>query len=266
MTHEEARDAIPLLVVDADDPSMRTALFAHIEACDMCRQALREHRLAADAIGRGVPQIKPRPELRERILTSIREASAEEPRGRSPARAVWPHWTAAAAAVVALASVAALIAARAEITRLRETLAISQARLAQAEQSSTTLRAELVANQQTHAILASGDLQRVPLSGIAPADRAGATAFISRTRRALVFNAHDLPPLPPDRVYQVWAIADGAPISAGIFTADATGRAQLVADLPTLSGTLAAIAVTVEPHGGVPSPTGPKYLVGTPAN
>ena len=71
--------------------------------------------------------------------------------------------------------------------------------------------------------------------------------------------------LPSARVYQLWAIAGGQPISAGTFVPDAQGRYELVADVPSLLERPAALAVTVEPQGGVPSPTGPKYLLGAPA-
>jgi len=39
-----------------------------------------------------------------------------------------------------------------------------------------------------------------------------------------------------------------------------------VADVPTLTTRPDALAVTVEPEGGVPAPTGPKYMLGVPAN
>ena len=54
----------------------------------------------------------------------------------------------------------------------------------------------------------------------------------------------------------------GNPVSAGVFAIDASGNgAVLLPDLP--AGVAAkAFAVTEEPEGGVPQPTGPKVLVG----
>ena len=62
------------------------------------------------------------------------------------------------------------------------------------------------------------------------------------------------------------AAAGGQAISADTFVPDARGRSQLVADVPTLTTRPDALAVTVEPEGGVPAPTGPKYLLGVPGN
>ena len=98
-----------------------------------------------------------------------------------------------------------------------------------------------------------------------PAAAAQAKAFVSASENTIIFSARDLPALPAAQVYQLWAIANGQPISAGTFVPDARGRFQLVADVPTLNTRPAALAVTVEPQGGVPAPTGPKYLLGAPA-
>jgi anti-sigma-K factor RskA len=89
---------------------------------------------------------------------------------------------------------------------------------------------------------------------------------VSPSDGTIVFTAHGLPPIPADRVYQLWAVVGNAAISGGIFTADASGRGQLVTELAPMDGVPAAIAVTLEPAGGVPQPTGPKYLLGTPGN
>ncbi len=55
-------------------------------------------------------------------------------------------------------------------------------------------------------------------------------------------------------------------MAAGVFDADPSGRALF--ESKALSGLAAAqnFAVTVEPRGGVPQPTGPIILVGTSAS
>jgi anti-sigma-K factor RskA len=81
--------------------------------------------------------------------------------------------------------------------------------------------------------------------------------------RGLVFYATDLPVLPPHQTYQLWLVPHkGNPISAGTFDVDAKGNGSVV--LPSLPSGVAAkaFAVTVEPAGGVPQPTGEKVLIG----
>jgi anti-sigma-K factor RskA len=71
----------------------------------------------------------------------------------------------------------------------------------------------------------------------------------------------DLPAAPSDKDYQLWYVTAKAKINARVFSTDDQGRAVLKLTLPpeALSG-LAATAVTLEPKGGSPQPTGKFYL------
>jgi anti-sigma-K factor RskA len=73
-----------------------------------------------------------------------------------------------------------------------------------------------------------------------------------------IFN---LPPPPSDKQYQLWYVTKKAKIDAGVFDLDPKGQQVLKLTLPpdALSG-LAATAVTLEPKGGSPQPTGKFYL------
>jgi len=120
--------------------------------------------------------------------------------------------------------------------------------------------------QSQVAILAAPDLARIDLAGQPAAPGASARAFWSRTR-GLVFTAANLPPPPRGRAYQLWVLTNQpAPISAGMLALDASGRVTARFDTPLDLPRPVAMAVTLEPEGGVPSPTGEKYLVGLATN
>jgi hypothetical protein len=110
-------------------------------------------------------------------------------------------------------------------------------------------------------VLTAPDVRRIDLAGQPAAPSASARAFWSRSR-GLVITASNLPALPAGRIYQLWFVTAQAPVSAGLLTPD--GRGGLTATLTTPSDVPnpVALAVTLEPEGGVPSPTGDKYLVG----
>jgi hypothetical protein len=63
--------------------------------------------------------------------------------------------------------------------------------------------------------------------------------------------------------YQVWLITDDARISAGTFRPDATGNTMMRAKYELPRDALRSVAVTEEPEGGVPSPTGPMVIAGS---
>ncbi|MBO0725594.1 MAG: anti-sigma factor [Blastocatellia bacterium] len=72
----------------------------------------------------------------------------------------------------------------------------------------------------------------------------------------------DLPAPPSDKDYQLWYVTkNSSKISAAVFRTDSAGRTVLKLTLPpdALAG-LAATAVTLEPRGGSPQPTGKFYL------
>jgi anti-sigma-K factor RskA len=111
------------------------------------------------------------------------------------------------------------------------------------------------------------DMNRVDLAGQPVAPGATGRAFWSRSR-GVVFAATQLPALPAGKTYQLWFVpANAAPVSAGLITPDPTGSATVhFATPPTTPDRIAALAVTLEPAGGMPAPTGEKYLVGATSN
>jgi anti-sigma-K factor RskA len=102
----------------------------------------------------------------------------------------------------------------------------------------------------------------VDLAGQPAAPRAAAQAYWSRSH-GMVFTASNLPALPSGRVYQLWVLtAQPLPISAGLLKPDAGGSVNVLFNTPPDIPTPVALAVTIEPDGGVAAPTGDKYLVG----
>ena len=74
---------------------------------------------------------------------------------------------------------------------------------------------------------------------------------------------HDLPTAGKGRTYQLWLVtARAEKISAGTFNTDARGRAVVQATYALAARDLAAIAITEEPTGGSPQPTGTILVAG----
>jgi anti-sigma-K factor RskA len=239
---------------------------------------VRQLEDTAGALGGVVPQVDPPARLRARVLAAAGiEADdatgmpAVSPVGGRRADApvvvrkssALPGWLAAAAALV-LASGLGLWA-----LQLRTSLDDMNARVERAEAEVVRIQRTLdVSQQQTktlearNEVLFAPDMQRVDLAGQPVAPASTARAFVSR-HSGLAFAANQLPTLPADKVYQVWVIPQGqSPVDAGLLSPDASGHASLFFKMPADMAPAAVIAVTVEPRGGVPAPTGDKALVG----
>lgn len=89
----------------------------------------------------------------------------------------------------------------------------------------------------------------------------GATVWLPNDQRGLVVLEH-LPALPASQNYQLWLVDPSAPapVSAAVFTSEATGAVRLVFTTPGNLRTSERFAVSVEPKGGSPRPTG-KFLL-----
>jgi len=88
-----------------------------------------------------------------------------------------------------------------------------------------------------------------------------ARVLYNSRRGMLVYNGH-LPPPVSGKSYQLWLVPmNGAPISAGVFNPAEGEMSSMMAKVP--AGISAkTFAVTLEPAGGMPAPTGPMILVG----
>ncbi|HZI65025.1 MAG TPA: anti-sigma factor [Thermoanaerobaculia bacterium] len=219
------------------------------EGCSECETLLPQLRLAATALSVSAPPLAPRPELREAILASL---GPSRPAAR-PSSAPWVF-----AAAAALLFVVVLFD-DARLRREREELRAQNSQLAGQVASS---RAELSRRDLRARVMESDDVRVLFLGGQGPQPRARGKVFWSEGAKRGVLVAGGLEPLPVDRQYQLWVFVDGKPVDAGVFDADAAGRALFESrDLAAVSAA-ENFAVTVEPRGGVPAPTGPIVLMG----
>lgn len=123
------------------------------------------------------------------------------------------------------------------------------------------LRAELTARDQQLALYREPGTVTISIGAISEA-AAGATAtFVRQTNgKTIVMRADNLPMLDATQDYQLWFIADGVPLSAGVFDADDAGQATLTVS-GGLPADLQAIGISVEPAGGSDQPTPDQILL-----
>jgi hypothetical protein len=210
-------------------------------------------------LGQVVPQIDPPAALRARVMSV---AAPRLPATTPPSRPI--AWWLATAASLAVAGGLSIYSTelRNRIAGLEGELRDTQARADAARQQTDAARRAAADAETAMAILTAPDVARVDLAGQTVAPKASARAFWSRSR-GMVFNASNLPPLPAGRAYQLWVVTVQGPISAGLLTPDARGSVSATFNTPPDIPQPVAMAVTIEPAGGVPAPTGDRFLVGS---
>jgi anti-sigma-K factor RskA len=109
--------------------------------------------------------------------------------------------------------------------------------------------------------LRAPNVKVVSLAGSDEAKAAGGLLFYDPSKRRALLYVFNMPPLPADKTYQLWAILD-KPISAATFGTDRGNKSRvMISRVPQLDR-IKQFAVSVEPDGGSPQPTGPIYLSG----
>lgn len=216
-THDELVVLAPAYVLGALEPGERRTFETHLAECDRCASEVRALGRVTSGLAQSVPQVTPRAALRDRVLLAVgaRDARASAPKTTSVTW-VMGNWL-AYAACVAVATAAGLYAMnlRARVESLEARLEVAQLRLAAADRAMVDARRVAFETQSAMAVLAASDLTRVDLQGAPAAPQAAGRALWSR-QSGMVFAANNLPPLPVGKIYQVWLVAGGPPVSAGL--------------------------------------------------
>jgi anti-sigma-K factor RskA len=244
----------------------------HVRECASCAADLRELTVVMEGIALSVDPVTPPPALKQRVLSSLatqpqepprssRDANvvAMPPRGVKIRHGVHPGWLAAAALVI-LGLGVAFYSSNATRRLLVEDVQEAQAAAAEAQRrlDQYAAQADLAVS-----ILTASDMQPIAMSGKENATASTARAYWSPTRGLLIV-ANDLPMPPPGRIYQVWVIGGGKPFSAGLLGEQSAGRGMLIAPPPSgIAPGAVTVAVTDEPPGGLPAPTGDIRLAGS---
>jgi anti-sigma-K factor RskA len=269
--HDRLHESAGLYVLGALEPTERAEFERHLQSCDECAAEVRSLAAAAATLPQSVPLIDPPPGLRSRVLAITgRSTTTHHNVVALPARPARPRswvstagWLSAAALLLLSLGLGSYsMSLQREISGLRTEVGALNGRLNESEQRVTVATRLVALADQRMAVLTAPDLRQVDLQGQQPvAPRASGRAFYSRSR-GLVFTASDLPPLRAGRTYQLWLVTAQAPVSAGLLEIDNAGRVTQAFNTPPDIANPVAIAVTEEPAGGVPAPTGDKYLVG----
>jgi hypothetical protein len=248
--HDRLREDLPAYALDALEPAERARVEAHLGGCDECNQALTEYRAVFGLLPRALRREAPPARVREMLLVRAR--------GEPPPAPVEP--------VEARPVVAARPARRPAGFGLRQALrALGWAAVA----AVLAVAIPLWSVQQgagPHPSVAMEVLARLPGGRIIPlggtgAPGAGARLYVAPDGQRAELAVVGLPPLSPDRTYQLWFARPGQPtITGGAFRVGDLGQTTAPATIPAPLGQVSQIAVTEEPSPGSLRPTGEHLL------
>ncbi len=214
----------------------------------------------------GMYAVRPRPALKDRIMLQIghpaqpEDVASAETEG-APVRSLHSagasepsayKWMLAASIALFLLSGLLSFHFYNKWQQAEERLAgvIASEQLLAQNYQNTSLR--LQSQEETLAILRNPAFQPVRLQGVEAHPEAGMTVYWNPSQQQVYIDQVALPAPPPGKQYQLWALADGVPVDAGMIEySDAQAGLQQMKAIAAAQ----AFAVTLEPTGGSKVPT-----------
>jgi anti-sigma-K factor RskA len=257
--HVQPEDS-DLYALGALDGEERQALEAHVRECAECAREVEAARQRVALLGLAAPAVAgPPARVKEALLRrAVAERGGAVVRAfpeQKPARGFgfgWltPVFGVAAAAFAVLAAVLWMRDAR-DLQRIHEL----EGQLAQVQTQSQEIAR---ASEMTDKLLQMPATRRVALMPMPGMPGHGGVLY--NAKMGMVTCTGWLPAPPHGKSYQLWLVPmEGKPMPLGVWGDEWT----VPMTMHVAAGTEAkAFAITEEPEGGMPSPTGPKVLVG----
>ena len=261
MTATEAKELIPLHALGALDAPTSQQVEAYLRGAPPAEQhEAAEFREVAALLPLALPSPSVSAGFKERLIAQFRhERSAPQPVNvAGPGQVLEFH--ARPVRRMALPPVAQWLAvAAALVLAVTSLFFYRQNHQLRAEQTQLTRQLQLARNEIQQ--MQSPATRVIAMQGQA-APQAHAKVFWDTAHQQWVVAIFNLPAPPAGMDYQLWYVTKDAKLSAAVFRPGAEGRSELRLALPSgVPETLAATAVTLEPQGGSPQPTGKFYLL-----
>jgi len=260
LKHDEDFDLYALGALEGEEKS---ALESHVASCSDCARKLAEARGRISLLAFSAPPVEPSPGVKERLMRQLHATAEGRSQGRASVEAEratrffgpqstrrWSLVFAPAAAILAFAAIFLWT----ENARLQSELVTLRAAADQQKSQANQAREILHVAQATDTVVVA--LKKMPGSP----DGDAKVSYNAKMGK-LVYDGW-IEPAPADKCYQLWLVPmQGDPINAGVFTPSKGKTEMWMATVP--QGMPAKMfAVTLEPAGGMPHPTGPKIFVG----
>jgi anti-sigma-K factor RskA len=249
-----------LYALGALDGAEMQELEAHVRSCAECARAVDEARQRVALLGMAAPAVAPPARVKEALLRQVRAERVPEGHRsgagkveRGP-RFLWLTPVFGVAAVIFAALAAGIWMKDSRDNRRIHEL---EGQLALAETRSLEIAR---AADETDKLLGTPGTMRVALEQQA-GWTSGRAGVLYNAKMGMVACSGWLPAPPEGKSYQLWLVPmEGKPVPLQVLSGGEWTQTLTAHVTPGMAAK--AFAVTVEPKGGMPWPTGPKVLVG----
>ncbi|HZC06428.1 MAG TPA: anti-sigma factor [Ktedonobacterales bacterium] len=252
MMNGHVDDLVDAYALGALEPDEVDAVERHLETCSACRALAQDARRNAESLWLTTPQVAPPASLRNRVLARIAQekaatgiGAAVDSANSAPARDEHAREPDSDTAPEPAPP------ARGAFRRLTQALWGEQAT---DERAASALLRDLLADPQSIVW---------PVAGTPEAPQASARFVVSRNRRDGVIVTNGLRRPGAGKAYQVWLLRGGQPLPNALFLVNRSGVGASIVHADEPWRDFDTVAVTPEPMGGSPAPSGPIVLAGS---
>ena len=239
MDHNKIYELLSAYALGCLDDDEASIVSDHLASCVKCNVRLKAHQRTVDYLSFGAPQVNPPDALKKRLMNKIQaKGLINDKIQRPPKRQTWKNFWQKFSPVWAVASLAIIAG-----------LAVSN--LVQLNTSRKPSGEEIVQ-----------EMLILKMQGTTKAPNADGTLVIGPNRLRGVLVASDLPVPDKDYHYQLWLLENGKRMNGGVFSVTPNGYAVVEVASPVSLSDFQSFAVTLEPAGGSPIPTGDQFMVG----
>lgn len=251
MTEQHANpEDLDLYALGALDGEEKQRFEAHLRTCLSCQRDLAAARQRTALLGLAAPSVSPPATVKSALMQKIHAERTEQVVPVQPRKVRWAlRFSLGFGLATAVLAIATFELLKTDLERGKE---IKQLQ-AQVSQDADTMQA-------MGAVTSAPDSAQITLLQ-QPGGPPGQAHVLYNARMGVAVYSGQIAPAPADKSYQLWLVpSSGTPVSAGLVAANQQNGAVVARLTPGLVAK--AFAVTVEPLGGRPQPTGPKVLVG----
>ncbi len=241
--------------------------------CDECNKELAEIYEAMSLIPLTLPAKPVPPHIRHKVMAAIqtgaragKQVEQQTQKLVSGAPAVQRPWYGYA---VVLVSVVLLVSLALYTNSLINRIDSQEQLLASQQQELIALRDDVQKKTELLKVLQAPRIDMVIMNGLEPSPAGYGKIIWDPEKKVAIFQVANLPQTPADKDYQLWVIKNKQPMPAGVFSVRDEKEKEsffkvLALDVAS-KREIDAFAVTLEPKGGAPQPTGAMYLIGSPS-
>ena len=289
---EKYLDDCAAYALDALDGDDLRDFESHLQAgCRICASQLDALRETVGFMPSALSQVHLSPELKERIMFAARLSQVAKtpltkeeekplvviPVGEEEPRVVPRDVRPAAPRVekrkrswlaygLSFATLTIIVSVSFYVNSLHNTIDEQQTFIISQQKHITLLKTELERKDAILKVLQSRRIDVVTMDGLTVNPVGYGKIIWDPDKKIAILQVSRLPAVPKDKDYQLWVIKGQKPISAGVFAVVDQQEEENFFKVQSLEvgdrSEVRAFAVTLEPKGGVPQPTGEMYLLG----